>query len=142
MYRLLRIKREGSQVKYQVKRSVHEVNGPWTDYKSRADHCQEITNDNIQLNSDIFEHFNKPYVIPPLPVIDGKEVEYKEHMTCVNACAQRIHMAYTDLEVSAPIVQSLVDEVEGMRHGKEGPFEWDTTIYSNPQCRIAPLCKK
>ena len=37
-----------------------EVNGSWTDYKSRADYCQEITNDNIQLNSDIFEHFNKP----------------------------------------------------------------------------------
>ena len=142
MYRLLRIKREGSQVKYQVKRSVHEVNGPWTDYKSRADHCQEITNDNIQLNSDIFEHFNKPYVIPPLPVIDGKEVEYKEHMTCVNACAQRIHMAYADLEVSAPIVQSLVDEVEGMRRGKEVPFEWDTTIYSNPQRRIAPTLQE
>ena len=31
MYRLLRIKREGNEVKYQVKRSVHELNGPWTD---------------------------------------------------------------------------------------------------------------
>ena len=138
MYRLLRIKREGSEVKYQVKRSVHEVNGPWTDYKSRADHCQEVTVDNIPLTSQIFDNFKKPYVIPPLPVADGKEEEYRDYMTCVNACAPRIHMAFDDLEVSATVVKSLVDEVEMMRRGKECPFQWDTSLYSNPQRRIAP----
>ena len=51
---------EGNKVKYKVKRSIHEVNGPWTDYKSRADNCQEVTMDNSPLNSDIFNNFNKP----------------------------------------------------------------------------------
>ena len=69
------LKREGTEVKYQVKRSIHEVNGSWTDYKSRADHCQEVAGDNIPLNSDIFNNFNKPYVVPALPVRDGKEDE-------------------------------------------------------------------
>ena len=138
MYRLLRIKREGNEVKYQVKRSVHELNGPWTDYRSRAERCQEITNDNIPLMSDIFKTFDKPYVIPPLPLTDGKEVEYKEYMACINGNAHRIHMAYADLEVSAPIVQSLVNEVEAMRQGREIPFNWDTTLYTNPQRRVEP----
>ena len=38
------------EAKYQVKKSVHKVNGPWTDYKSRAYHCQEVTVDNIPKN--------------------------------------------------------------------------------------------
>ena len=130
MYCLLRIKREGNEVKYQVKRSVHELNGPWTDYRSRAERCQEITNDNIPLMSDIFKTFDKPYVIPPLPLTDGKEVEYKKYMACINGNAHRIHMAYADLEVSAPIVQSFVNEVEAMRQGREIPFNWDTPLYT------------
>ena len=61
-----------------------------------------------------------------MPLTDGKEVEYKEYMACINGNAHRIHMAYADLEVSAPIVQSLVNEVEAMRLGREIPFNWDT----------------
>ena len=61
----------------------------------------------------------------------------------MNACAQHIHMAYADLEVSAPIVQSLVDEVEGMRRGKEVRFEWDTNIFTPTlNAELPPLCNK
>ena len=136
MYRLLRIKREGTEVKYQVKRSVHDFNGKWHDYKAREGECQAVTENNILLTSDIYDTFDQPYVIPPLPLTDGKELEYREHMTAVNGCAQRIHMAYADIQESAPIVQSLVDEVEAMRRGKVCPFNWDVSIYKNPQRRI------
>ena len=60
MYHLCTIKHKGNEVKYQVKRSVHELNGSWTDYRSRAERCQEITNGNIPLMSDIFKTLDKP----------------------------------------------------------------------------------
>ena len=46
-------------------------------------------------------------------------------------------MAFDDLEINAPIVNSLANEVESMRGGKECPFNWDTSLYCNPQRRIA-----
>ena len=59
---------------------------------------------NKQLTPDIFDNFNKPYVIPGLPQIDGKEQEYRELMSGIQGSAPRIHLAYSDLEVSGPIV--------------------------------------
>ena len=48
-----------------------------------------MTENNMLLKSEIFNIFDKPYIIPPLPLADdGKEVEYREHMTAVNGCAQ------------------------------------------------------
>ena len=53
-----------------------------------------------------------------------------------------VHREFTwaldDLEVSAQIVNSRVDEVESMRRGRECHFDWDTSLYSNPQRRVAP----
>ena len=69
---MLRVKREGAEVKYQVKRSVHHSEGKWHDYKARDDACQAVTVNNKQLTPEIFDNFNKPYVIPGLPQIDGK----------------------------------------------------------------------
>ena len=54
MYRLLRVKREGDEVRYQVKRSIHHSNGKWHDYKARDAHCQAVTIDNKPLTSKIF----------------------------------------------------------------------------------------
>ena len=138
MYRLLRVKREGNQVKYQVKRSVHHTNGKWHDYKCRDDMSQPVTVNNKPLTADVFDTFVKPYVIPALPLTDGKEVEYRELMHGIQGSAHRIHMAYADMETSAPIVQSLVDEVNAMRVGRSIPFGWDTSIYTHPVCVVAP----
>ena len=35
-------------------------------------------------------------------------------------------------------MQSLVNEVEAMRQGHKIPFNWDTTLYTNPQRRVEP----
>ena len=133
LYRLLRIKRKGNEVKYQVKWSVQEVNGPCTDYKSRADHCQEVTVDNIPLMSDIFQNFINPFNVTLLPIADGKETEYIGLMMCIDDCAPRIHMSFHYLEVSAPIVNNLVDKIMPIRHayGKDCHFNWYTLLYSN-----------
>ena len=45
-------------------------------------------------------------------------------------------MSYADVQECVPIVQSLVDEVEAMRCGKVCLFNWDVSMYRNPQCRI------
>ena len=60
MYRLLRVKREGAEVEYQVKRSVHHSEGKWHDYKARDDACQAVTLNNKQLRQEIFDNFNTP----------------------------------------------------------------------------------
>ena len=138
MYRLLRVKREGDEVRYQVKRSIHHSNGKWHDYKARDDHFQAVTIDNKPLTSEIFENFSKPYQIPGLPQVDGKEVEYKELMNGIQGSAHRIHLACSDMEVSAPIVQSLVNEVNAMRVARSIPFSWDTSMYTNPLRNVAP----
>ena len=41
-------------------------------------------------------------------------------------------MTYDDLEVTAQIVNSLMDEVEAMRRVREFPFNWNTEIYEHP----------
>ena len=70
-----------------------------------------------------------PHVIPGLPQIDGKETENRE---LSGISGLRIHRACSDMETSAPIVQSLEDEVNAMRVGRSIPFSWDTSIYINP----------
>ena len=42
------------------------------------------------------------------------------------------------MEVSAPIVQSLVHEVYAMRVACSIPFSWDTSMYTNPLQTVAP----
>ena len=59
-------------------------------------------------------------------------------MSGIQGSAPRIHLAYSDLEVSGPIVQSLVDEVNAMRVGRSIPFNWDTSMYRNPIRVVAP----
>ena len=77
MYHRLRVKRVGNKVKYQA-RSVHLTKGKWHDYKACDDLCQAVTitpSNNKPFTSDIFITFDKPYVIPALPLTDGKEAE-------------------------------------------------------------------
>ena len=133
MYCILRIKQEDNDVKDQLKRSVNKVNEPWTDYKNRTDHCQEVTVDNIPLMSDIFQNFINPFSVTLLPIADGKETEYIGLMMCIDDCAPRIHMSFHYLEVSAPIVNNLVDKIMPIRHayGKDCHFKWYTLLYSN-----------
>ena len=56
-------------------------------------------------------------MIPALPLTNGKELEYRELMNGIQGSAHIIHMAYSDMKTSGPIVQSLVNEVNAMRVG-------------------------
>ena len=77
------MKREGDEVKFQVKHSIYHNNGKGHDYKASDDHCQAVTIANKPLTPEIFENFTKPYQIPGLPQIDDKEVEYSELMNVI-----------------------------------------------------------
>ena len=59
-------------------------------------------------------------------------------MSGIQGSAPCIHFAYSDMEQSAPIVRSLVDEVNAMRVGRSIPFNWDISIYTNPLRVVAP----
>ena len=48
---------------------------------------------------DVFDTFDKPYVIPALPLTDGKELNYRKLMNGIQGSAHRIHMAYSDMEI-------------------------------------------
>ena len=113
-----------------MKRSAH--------HKCCDDMSQAVTINNKLFTADVFDTFQKPYVIPALPLTAGKEVEYRELMNGIQGSAHRIHMAYADVETSAPIAQSLVDEVNTMRVGCFIPFGWDTSIYSHPLRVVVP----
>ena len=138
MYCLLRMKHEGNEGKYQVKRSVHNTQGKWHDYKARDDMCRAVTIDNQPLTAEIFDTFDKLYVIPALPLTDGKELEYRELMNGIQGSAHRIHMAYSDMETSGPIVQSLVNEVNAMGVGRSVPLSWDASMYTNSLRVVVP----
>jgi len=56
IYRLLRVKREGNEVKYQVKRSVNHTNGKWHDYRCHDDMSQAVTVNNKPLTPEFFEN--------------------------------------------------------------------------------------
>ena len=66
-------------------------------------------------------------VIPSLPKtnVNGKkmEMEYRELQNAISGSAHRIHMNYANIEVSAPIIQSMVKEVDKMGHTRTIPFD-------------------
>ena len=64
------------------------------------------------MTAEIFYSFTQPYIIPGLPQTDGKEVEYRELMNGIQGCAQHIYLAFSDREMSAPIVKSLEEHAE------------------------------
>ena len=140
-FRLFRIVKEEGVVRYQCKRNVHD-RGQWHDYSMTPNAIQKITIDNTPITAVVFDNFTAPYVIPGLPKtnVNGevKELEYRELHNAISGSAHRIHMSYANIEVSAPIIQSMVEEVDKMRHTRTIPFDWDISMYKNPACRGAP----
>ena len=59
-------------------------------------------------------------------------------MSGIQGSAPCIHLPYYDMEQSAPMAQSLVDEVNAMKVGQSILFNWDTRNYTNPSRVVAP----